>query len=76
VRRKENQPQKIAEICNTKALGSPRLFCCPIGGYMENENFEYQLAKSILQWLVTIKILTPIEAQEIDALNKIDFGVA
>ena len=37
--------------------------------------YEYCLAKATLQWLVAIKILTPIEAQEIDALNRIEFNI-
>ena len=38
--------------------------------------FEYQLAKATLRWLVAIKILTPTEAQEIDALNRKSFNVS
>jgi hypothetical protein len=35
--------------------------------------FELELAKSILQWLVTIKILTPLEAARVDELNRQGF---
>jgi len=35
--------------------------------------FELGLAKSILQWLVTIKILTPLEAARVNELNEHGF---
>jgi len=37
--------------------------------------FEYCLSKATLQWLVAIKILTPIEAKEIDELNRVGFEI-
>ena len=39
---------------------------------MESQ-FELELAKSILQWLVSIKILTPIEAARVQELNEKGF---
>jgi len=36
-------------------------------------NPEYELAKSIIKWLVEIKMLTPGEEKDIDKLNKKSF---
>ena len=36
-------------------------------------NPEYELAKSIIKWLVEIKMLTPSEAKGIDKLNRKSF---
>jgi hypothetical protein len=37
--------------------------------------YEYQISKSILMWLVAIKILTINEARLVDALNRVDFNI-
>ena len=36
--------------------------------------FDLDLAQSILQWLVNLKILTPVEAARANELNEQDFN--
>lgn len=40
-----------------------------------SHGYEYHLAKATLKWLVSIKLLTPLEAKEVDRLNRISFNV-